>query len=168
MRIINIHKRTIYQPKEKLSPLFKSLSSQNDLVWPYENWPAMRFKDGLKIGSKGGHGRIRYTIIEFVDDEYIKFQFSMPKGFNGVHELRIIGVSDSMTEIIHEIRAEITFKAIFLWVFVIRWLHDALIEDAFDKVENYFTETKKTTRYNLWVRFLREYYKKISFLTKQT
>lgn len=59
-----------------------------------------------------------------------------------------------------------SFKATLLWVFVIRWLHDALIEDAFDKVENYFTTNKKVTNYNFWVKRLREAYKRQSYQTK--
>ena len=89
MNVINIHKRTIDQPKEKVSQLFKTLATSEDLIWPYENWPAIRFKDGLHIGSKGGHGRVRYSISEFQEGEYIKFQFSKPSGFNGIHELRV-------------------------------------------------------------------------------
>ncbi|MDT0557428.1 hypothetical protein RM697_02130 [Ichthyenterobacterium sp. W332] len=166
MKVVNIHKRQIHQPKEQVSRLFKTLSSANDLVWPYENWPAIRFKDGLRVGSKGGHGRIRYTIIEFIEGERIKFQFTKPDGFNGTHELIINAINDLNTEIIHEIRAETTFKATFFWVFVIRWLHNALIEEAFDKVENYFTETKKERRYNLWVKLLRDVYKRRTFQTK--
>ena len=78
MQVINIHKRTIQQPKEKVSLLFKTLATDDDLVWPYEKWPAIRFKDGLKVGNMGGHGRIHYTIINFKAGEYIRFQFSKP------------------------------------------------------------------------------------------
>ena len=166
MKVVNIHKRTINQPTEKVSQVFKTLASSKDLVWPYENWPAIRFNDGLKVGSKGGHGRIRYTIIEFIDGEYIKFQFSKPEGFNGTHELRINTINNASTELIHKINAKTTLKASFLWVFVIRWLHDALIEDAFDKVENYFGTNPKKTEHNLWVKLLREIYKRKSFKTK--
>ena len=166
MQVINIHKRTINQPKEKVSQLFKTLASSKDLIWPYENWPAIRFKEGLKVGSKGGHGRIRYTITEFKEGECIRFQFSKPEGFNGTHELKIRTINEDSTEISHEINAELTLKATILWVFVIRWLHDALIEDAFDKVENYFTPNKKVTTYNFWVTLLREAYKRQSFNTK--
>ncbi|WP_299113857.1 hypothetical protein [uncultured Winogradskyella sp.] len=143
------------------------MTSKDDLVWPYENWPAIRFKDGLNIGSKGGHGRIRYTIVQFIEGEYIKFQFTKPKGFNGTHELRINTINDSCTEITHKINTKTTFKASLLWVFVIRWLHDALIEEAFDKVENHFTTQAKVSKYNPWVRFLREAYKRQSFQTKK-
>ena len=46
--------------------------------------------------------------------------------------------------------------ATLTWAFAIRWLHDALIEDAFDKVENFFTGKNNKTEWNIWVRFLRE------------
>ena len=42
------------------------------------------------------------------------------------------------------------------WTLAIRWLHDAYIEDAFDKVENYFTEKKKSSKWSLWVKTLRK------------
>ena len=163
MRVINIHKRTLHQPKEKVSQLFKTLATSSDLVWPYENWPAMKFKGGMRVGSKGGHGLIRYTIIDFKAGEYIKFQFSKPEGFNGTHELKIMETSETVTEIIHEIKMQTSLKATFFWMFIVRWLHDALIEEAFDKIEHYFTTSKKQTKYSFWVKFLREAYKKNQF-----
>lgn len=166
MQVTNIHKRTISQPKEKVSQLFRTIATNNDLVWPFENWPAMKFKNGLKIGSKGGHGRIRYSIIEFIEGEYIKFQFSKPDGFNGTHELKVESINDKTTEISHIISANLSFKATFFWLLIIRWLHDALIEDAFDKIENYFSDDKKITNHNLWVKLLRGAYKRKSFKTK--
>ena len=142
MQVINIHKRIIQQPKEKVSQLFETLATSEDLIWPYENWPALRFKDGLHVGSKGGHGRIRYTIIDFKEGKYIKFRFSKPKGLNGTHELKIIETP------------------------MIRWLHDALIVDAFDKVENYFASHNKVAMYTIWINFLRVAYKRKSIQTK--
>lgn len=167
MQVINIHKRTINKPKTKVSGIFKTIATYEDLVWPYENWPAIRFKDGLQVGSKGGHGSIRYIIIEFVEGDYMKFQFSKPEGFHGTHELRVKTISKDVTEISHKIEMSTSLKASFFWVFIVKWLHDALIEDAFDKVENYFYNNKKTTKYNPWVKLLREAYKRKSFQTKQ-
>ncbi|WP_299526626.1 hypothetical protein [Winogradskyella sp.] len=166
MRVVNIHKRKIHQPKEKVSQLFNTLATKDDQIWPYENWPAIKFNNGIQIGSKGGHGRIRYTVIQLIEGEYMKFQFSKPKGFTGIHELKVNAVDSLNTEIIHEIRAKTSFKATILWVLVIRWLHDALIEDAFDKVENYFTNGQKATEHSSWVKLLREVYKRKSFRTK--
>ena len=111
MKVINIHKRTLQGAFEKVSELFMTLATSDDLVWPYKNWPAIRFKDGLKVGSKGGHGRIRYTILDFKEGEYVRFRFSKPEGFIGTHELKIIETPKGDTEIIHKIRMVTSLKA---------------------------------------------------------
>lgn len=98
MRVKNRHTRIIHQPKEKVSQLFKTLASSEDLVWLSENWPAIKFKNGLQVGSKGGHGHIRYTIIEMNDFDDIKFQFSKPKGFIGTLELQVLALSGKIAE----------------------------------------------------------------------
>jgi len=160
MRVINIHKRTINQPKAKVSLLFKTLATNDDEIWPSEKWPAMRFNEGLKVGAKGGHGIVRYTIVSFKEGEHIKFKFTKPEGFIGTHKLMIKEFSDIETEMIHEIKMNTSFKRTILWTTVIRWLHDALIEDAFDKVENHFSSKVKETKYNFWVKYLRQNYKR--------
>lgn len=162
MRVINIHKRKIGQPKENVLQLFKTLATTEDKVWPYEKWPAIRFKEGLKIGSKGGHGIVRYTIVSFKEGEHIKFEFTKPDGFFGTHELNIMKLLNNETEISHKIKMNTSFKATILWVLIIRWLHDALIEDAFDKVENQFSTKKKETEHSFWVKLLRNKYKRKS------
>jgi len=167
MKVTNIHSRKLKQSKVQIEALFKTLATKEDKIWPYENWPAICFKDKLKVGTKGGHGRVRYTIIDYKEDQSIRFQFSKPEGFIGTHEFYFKKIEKDITEITHEINMNTsTFKATFLWITVIRWLHDALIEDAFDKVENYFSEEKKHTNYTLWVKLLRNAYKKKSFQTK--
>ena len=75
MKVINIHQREIQQPKKIIGQLISTLSSKEDNVWPTEKWPAMRFKDGLEEGSKGGHGPIRYVVKEYVIGEKIDFFF---------------------------------------------------------------------------------------------
>ena len=166
MNVVNIHKRIIDQPIEKVAALFKTLATANDLVWPHENWPAMKFKEGLSVGSQGGHGRIRYTIIALEAGEFIRFKFTKPNGFNGTHTLKMSAINSNKSEISHEIRMQTAFKATVLWVFIIRWLHDALIEDAFDKVENHFLTEKKRTKYSAWVNYLRGVYKRKVLKTK--
>lgn len=163
MRVVNSHKRNIAQPYEKVCELFKTLATTDDKIWPVNNWPAIRFIDGLKIGSRGGHGRIRYAVVAFEDGNHVRFKFTKPKGFVGTHELTLKPVSENVSEIQHIIKMNTDFQAGLLWVFVIRWLHDALIEEAFDTLENYFSEEKKEPKYNLWVRLLRSYYKRKRF-----
>jgi hypothetical protein len=48
-----------------------------------------------------------------------------------------------------------TGSATLKWAIAIRWLHDAYIEDAFDKVENYSASEKKISEWSGWVKLLR-------------
>lgn len=155
MKVINVHRRIIDQSLDKVSELIKTLSTRDDKIWPYENWPAIRFDNGLKVGSKGGHGIIRYTIVEYDPDHFIKFQFTKPVGFNGTHQFEMKAISDTTTEVIHIIAVITTGSATIFWTLAIRWLHDALIEDAFDKLESQFYRVEEPSKHSLWVRFLR-------------
>jgi hypothetical protein len=156
LKVLNIHKREIQQPKKIISQLISTLSSKEDNVWPTEKWPAMRFKDGLEEGSKGGHGPIRYFVKKYIVGESIEFVFLKPSGFNGTHTFKIFEINKNTTLVKHTIKMDVSGKGMVLWLFAIRSLHDALIEDAFDKIENQFSKEKKKTNWSFWVRFLRK------------
>jgi hypothetical protein len=156
LKVINIHQREIQQPKKIIGQLISTLSSKEDNVWPTEKWPAMRFKDGLEEGSKGGHGPIRYVVKEYVIGEKIDFFFLKPTGFNGTHTFEISEINENTTLVKHIIKMEVSGKGLFLWLIAIRSLHDALLEDAFDKIENHYSKEKKKTNWSFWVRFLRK------------
>ena len=155
MKVLNIHTRVINQPKSTVARLLDTLATKNDQVWPQEKWPPIRFREGLQIGAKGGHGPIRYTVTALESGRMARFTFSRPEGFDGTHELEINSLNAQQTQIKHTIAMKTHGKAVFLWLFAIRWLHDALIEDAFDKVENQFSDQNKHTEWNLWVKLLR-------------
>jgi len=154
MKVVNIHKRLLHQPKEKVIEITKTLATENDAIWPKEKWPSMRFKGGIRIGAKGGHGPIRYAVEEY-NPATIQFRFLKPKGFHGIHKFEIHDVAGNRTEISHTIEMNTSGSGTLLWILGIRSLHNALIEDAFDKLENHFLEHQKSTPWNLWVRFLR-------------
>ena len=159
MKVLNIHTRVINQPKAVIDKLFKTLSTKEDKIWPKEKWPAMKFRDGLIQGARGGHGPIRYTIKQIIPSEKIEFEFTKPNGFNGIHKLELRSLDGTKTEVKHTIDADTNIGASIQWLIGIRWLHDALIEDAFDKIENQFSKEKKKTNWNLWVRILRKFLK---------
>lgn len=156
MKVLNIHKRTLNQPKNKVTELLKTLSTENDRIWPKEKWPEMKFKDGIQIGAKGGHGPIRYSVEKYNPNEIIQFRFSKPKGFNGIHKFEIQELGKEKTEIKHTIDMTTAGKGTLIWTFAIRSLHNALIEDGFDKLENNFSEHQKSTSWNFWVKFIRK------------
>jgi len=155
MKIKNVHRRVLNQPKEKIIELFKTLSTENDKIWPFEKWPKMKFKHGIKEESRGGHGPIRYTIEKYDKNNFIQFRFSKPSGFNGIHKFEIIELEREKTELKHIIEMDTVGKGLLIWFLAIRSLHNALIEDALDKVENQFSEEQKKTEWNIWVKILR-------------
>ncbi|MEO6348289.1 MAG: hypothetical protein ABIO60_10320 [Aquaticitalea sp.] len=155
MKVINLHRRIIHQSMESVSGLLQTLATKEDKIWPFEHWPAIRFRDGLTVGSQGGHGLIGYTIIEYELRKSIKFKFTKPKGFNGAHQLVIIPSDSKSVEIVHRIEMQTSGFATTFWLLAVRWLHDALIEEAFDKLESNFSNENNRITYSLWVRFLR-------------
>ena len=156
MKVINIHKRIIDHPKGKVSELLGTLSTKNDKIWPYEKWPAIKFSEGLVEGSKGGHGPIRYSIEKYMPNEFILFRFIKPTGFNGIHKFEIIELENGKTELKHTIDMDAVGKGLFTWNLAIRTLHNALLEDALDKVENQFLTEKRKTEWTIWVKILRK------------
>jgi hypothetical protein len=159
MKVLNVHTRVIDQPMKEISKLFETLSSKDDRMLATNKWSPMILDRGLEIGSKGGHGPIRYSVEKFIPGEYVQFKFSKPKGFNGFHEFRIKELQNNRTELNHTIKMKLAGQGILLWPIAIRWLHDAFIEDAFDKVEYHFLSKKKKSPWNFWVRFLRKVFK---------
>ena len=155
MRVLNVHKRILNQPKSEVVELLKTLSTDNDRIWPIEKWPAMRFKEGINVGAKGGHGPIRYLVEEYNPNEIIQFRFLKPDGFNGVHKFEIKELSKEKTEIKHTIDMNTVGKGTIIWFLAIHSLHNALIEDGFDKLENHFLEKHKKSKWNFWVKIVR-------------
>ena len=98
MKVLNIHKRVINQSKNKIEKILNTLSSENDLIWPKEKWPAMKFKGGIKAGAKGGHGPISYFVEKYKPNEIIQFRFLKPN--NGIHMFEIKELNNKKTEII--------------------------------------------------------------------
>lgn len=155
MKVINVHKRIIQQPKIELEKLFNTLATENDMMLATDKWSPMKLDKGLQVGSKGGHGPIKYFVTEYQPEESIQFQFDL-KGFNGFHKFELTELEHNKTELTHLIDMTTTGSATLKWALAIRWLHDAYIEDAFDKVENHFTKDKKNSQWNLWVKILRK------------
>ena len=107
------------------------------------NGPKMKFKEGMKVGAKGGHGPIRYTIDKYIPGELIQFQFTQPKGFDGIHKFEMTELADNRVKLTHTIDMHTSGMGTISWAIGIRWLHDALLEDLFDKMENQFSTKHK-------------------------
>ncbi|MBT8397363.1 MAG: SRPBCC family protein [Gemmatimonadetes bacterium] len=134
MRVSNHHSRSFGEPPELVGACLDSLSGQADSLWPYERWPRMGFDRPLAVGAKGGHGPIRYFVEEYEPGRKITFRFTKPDGFQGTHGFHVTP-TDSGCELRHVIEMRVSGPALLTWPVVFRPLHDALLEDALDKVE---------------------------------
>ncbi|MDZ4725883.1 MAG: hypothetical protein SH817_06990 [Leptospira sp.] len=158
MKVKNIHCRTYPVNKSLIWDQIEKLSSKEDGIWPYENWPRMIMRPNLSVGAIGGHGPIRYFIESIKIQESITFRFTNPKGFDGIHFLKIDQIGNQ-TKLSHQILMDTSIKAYFSWLFIVRPLHDALIEDAFTKLEATIGSQITVITWSLWVKILRYFLK---------
>jgi hypothetical protein len=160
MKVENRHQRELVLNISDANRLIDNLASKDDILWPLENWPAMRFDIGLQIGAKGGHGPIRYKVTDYTPGRYIRFQFTAPPGFYGYHALNLIEIDESRVKLTHDVIMKIGGPALFTWPFIFRPLHDALLEDALTKAEIFAGMTDRPVPWSFWVKFLRQIFKK--------
>ena len=140
MKTRNVHERTIAAPAARVGALLDTLSSADDKFWPHENWPGVKFNLPLQLGATGGHGTGPYTVSSYTPGRHLRFEFS--GGRRGYHEFTLQEVDDMTCLLRHEMKADLTFSSAWRWYFLIRPLHNALIEDLFDKVESQVARVK--------------------------
>ena len=154
MKAVNIHQRLINGSVEQVGRLIDSLATPNDLLWPIDRWPAMKFDRPLGFGAVGGHGPIRYTVESYQPGHTICFRFTEPRGFVGVHRFEMEPTADGKALLRHVIEMQVTGRAFFTWI-VIRPLHDALLEDALDHAEATLGKQMPERKWSCWVKVVR-------------
>lgn len=155
MKIVNVHQRLLYASPEQVGALIAALSSPEDVLWPNDTWPRMKFDRPLGVGATGGHGPIGYFVEAYVPGESIRFRFTEPKGFNGWHACEVLDATARHCVLEHRIEMKLEGTAHLLWPFVVRPLHDALVEDLLSQAQAALGNHPKVVPWSPWVRFLR-------------
>ena len=159
MRIYNRHERKIQAPAADVGAYLDTLSGPADQLWPGDNWPPMQFDTSLREGARGGHGPVRYRVTEYMPGRRVVFQFEgegLTDGLDGRHFFEVIPRRDC-TLIRHVVDADCDLRMWAKWRVLIEPMHDALIEDAFDRVERALNGgCVKQSRWSPWVRLLRK------------
>jgi len=155
MQITNVHERTIAVPADRIGELLNTLASDNDMFWPHENWPAVRFDRPLQVGATGGHGSGPYTITSYTPGRHIRFDF-VGGGRNGFHEFHIRPLEGGSSLLRHSLDVRLPLIALYWWYAKIRPLHDAVLEDLFDKVEEQVSRVAQPQVWSARVVRLRE------------
>jgi hypothetical protein len=134
--IENVHERTVSAPSTAAGELLDSLASRDDRLWPLGRWPALRLEDGLAVGSDGGHGPVRYRVACHEPGRLVEFAFTARFPVAGGHRFEVLpGPSAGTTLLRHSLTGRPRAWLRLGWPLCFRWLHDALIEDAFDRAE---------------------------------
>jgi RimJ/RimL family protein N-acetyltransferase len=154
MHVRNVHERVIPAPLSRVGALLDDLGSPADRLWPRDLWPPMRAKDGLAAGARAGHGPVRYTVEAYDPGRLLRFRFTRPKGFHGTHVFSVEEVEGG-TRIRHELVMRTRGWALLSWPLFFRPLHDAVIEDAFDRGAAAVGCEPVGARWSPWVRVLR-------------
>lgn len=165
MKIFKIHQR-FYKNNPILMNIIPQLCSPNQTIWPIENWPALQFNDGVKLEAHGGVATIRYRISEILPNSKIVFSFTTPKQFNGIQRFDVNPIGLNMTEFKHTTEIVVGLKGYIYWHSIIKWLHNALMEDMLNKISGKVAGEEIQTSYNLWVKTLRFFLKIQSFSEK--
>ena len=155
-RLLNVHRRWLPGPPEPVGALIDGLAGPEDRLWPHHRWPAIRFDRPLQPGAEGGHGPIRYRVEAYEPGRRVGFRFTRMHGLEGVHYLEAEPAGPGAVVLRHVAEGRISGRMLIVWPLVIRFLHDALIEDLLDRAELAVTGTVAgPARWSPWVRLLR-------------
>ncbi len=156
--VMNIHERRLPISPETAGQILDSLSSSNDQLWPNELWPPMVLDGSLAPGSSGGHAMVRYAVSEHVPGRRVEFEFRPMQRlstFRGRHYFEVLPRGGE-TVLRHTIDVDTDFATWVQWKLVVEHLHDALLEDAFNKAgRSAGLPAPHRSRWPLRVRFLR-------------
>ncbi|WP_207782736.1 DUF2867 domain-containing protein [Phytoactinopolyspora limicola] len=152
----NVHDRTINAPAEEVGALLDQLGSDDDPLFPSPAWLPMRFDRPLQVGADGGHGDVRYWVSAYEPGRRAEFTFRPVTGIDGYHELSVEPLDADRCVIRHVLEGRPRGLMRVLTPLIVRWLHDALVEDLFDNAELAATgRLESAAPWSPWVRLWR-------------
>lgn len=148
--IVNVHERRFPVPVCRVRAMLETLAGPADQIWHSDLVPPMVLDDGLAVGSRGGHGPIRYEVVEHVPGRLLRFRFMPGVGLEGTHTFEVLADRSAdgswSTTLRHTVSARAVGKGRVLWPLVIRPIHDAAAEDMLDHVERSLTGSASPRR----------------------
>jgi hypothetical protein len=155
-KIENVHVREIEAPPPVVGEILDTLGGPGDRVWASDIWQAepVVFDRPLGVGADGGHGSIRYSVVEYDPGRRVVFRFSPSGGLSGTHGFELESLREEWTRITHFLDAETSRWMRPLVPMLIGW-HDAMVETALDRVELEATGSlARRTRIPRWLRIV--------------
>lgn len=161
MKVSNVHERVVPCSRQEAHEIVGTFGTLTDRMYPFDRWPNMYLEGApgpTAVGSVFNRGAARLVITQFENGERIRYswRFLKPAGFDGSHTGTVEDLGDGrmMFRSVIDMRTRST-TATLLWLFVMRPLHDAVVQDSFDKLERELGRTPPPRAWSLWVRMLR-------------
>lgn len=154
MNVRNVHERFLPLPPDRVAALFADLGADPDRLWPRDRWPPMRREGPWETGTRAHHGPVHYIVEAWEPGRLIRFRFTRPRGFDGTHQFSV-EKTEGGTLLRHELAMRARGWALLSWPLVFRPLHDAVIEDGFDRAAGALGHGLEGKGWSLRVRMLR-------------
>ncbi len=153
--IRNVHQRRLAAGPYKVWGLLATMSSPDDRLWPH-GWPPVRLDGPLAVGARGGHGPVHYDVVAMNETSGLVLRFREPTGLVGHHSFHVVPDGEAGAVLRHELVARPQARMWLLWPLVMRWLHDAVVEELLDRAElGTGTVPAQPYQRSRWVRTLR-------------
>jgi hypothetical protein len=155
--IHNVHQRELRTTEARLGELLGEIGGPADPFWP-RRWPRLELDRPLGVGADGGHGRIRYTVTDYQPGRRVVFRFQTPTPFDGTHRFEVLPGSGPDTAVLRHVLEgrPLGVQGWLSWVLVIRWLHDACLEDLLERAARAVGDPPaRPARWSAWVRLCR-------------
>ena len=130
--ITNLHERIVEASPEACWSLIERLGTPLDRFWPHHRWSPIHLEGPLAQGTLGGHGPLRYEVEQVVPRQVARFRFNCPYGATGHHSFEVTPCGEGRTRLAHRLEMTASLPAVFSWYTGLKFLHDALMEDALD------------------------------------
>jgi len=155
-KISNVHVREIAAPAAVVGEILDTLGSADDRLWATDIWVAepVAFDRPLRVGADGGHGSIRYSVLDYEPGRRIVFEFSPDGGLSGTHGFELEALGPDRCRLTHCLEAETSRWMRPIVPILIGW-HDAMVETALDRAELQATGSlKRRPRIPHWLRIV--------------
>lgn len=141
----DVHTRTFVADAAVVGRRLDTLGSPHDELWITDLTPPMTLDRGLTIGSSGGHGAVRYRVIDHLPGRSAGFAFDPASGLDGTHRFSLAQQGESVT-IRHDLDATVSGAVRLFWRPLVLPIHSGVIEDIFDHLERDLTGSARRLR----------------------
>jgi hypothetical protein len=132
----NVHERLIAAPAEEVWALVERIGGPEDVLWPSPAWAPMVLDRPVSVvGARGGHGDIRYHVTAYEPGRMVEFTFDDVMGIDGKHTFSVEPRGPRQTLLRHILEGRLEGAMSLVWPLAIRWAHDVVLEQLFDRAE---------------------------------